>query len=354
MSSAADSSTNARMSSPSEGVSISTIMPVFNGAAFIATSLPPLAAMLERGEISELIVVNDGSTDNSVEIAEKFGATVHHTGGRTGVGHARNLAAKIAKGDVLWYVDADVVIHDDVARKLREAFSDENLTAVIGSYDDQPPAQNFLSQYKNLLNHYFHHGASREATTFWGACGAVRKQAFLDVGGFDTEKYHLPSIEDIELGYRLSDAGGRILLLADVQGTHLKEWRFVDLMRTEIFRRAIPWATLMLERGGITNDLNVSTSERLKAILAGLLALSIVPAAAGFVSWWLPVGLLLAAGLSNYKVVRLFYRRRGPIFALGGLLMHQLYYLYSSAAFVWALIRFRLSSNHKTSGQQAQ
>lgn len=303
-----------------------------------------MAEMLKRGEIGELIVVNDGSTDDSVEIAEKLGADVHHTGGRMGVGHARNMAANIAKGNVLWYVDADVIIHDDVALKLRDAFSDETLTAVMGSYDDQPPAQNFLSQYKNLLNHYFHHGASREATTFWGACGAVRKQAFLDVGGFDTEKYHLPSIEDIELGYRLSDAGGRILLLADVQGTHLKEWRFVDFMRTEIFRRAIPWATLMLERGGITDDLNVSTSERLKALLAGLLALAVVVAAAGFVNWWLPAALLVAAGLSNFKVVRLFNRRRGPIFALRGLLMHQLYYLYSSAAFVWALIRFHLFS----------
>jgi glycosyltransferase involved in cell wall biosynthesis len=323
-------------------ISISAIMPVYNGSAYIGRSLPPLAAMLKRGEIDELIVVNDGSTDDSVAIAESVGATIHHTGGRMGVGHARNLAANVAAGNILWYVDADVIIHDDVALKIRDAFADESLTAVMGSYDDQPPAQNFLSQYKNLLNHYFHHGASREATTFWGACGAVRKQAFLDVGGFDTERYRLPSIEDIELGYRLSDAGGRILLLADVQGTHLKEWRFVDFMRTEIFRRAIPWATLMLERGGITDDLNVSTGERLKAVLAGLLALSVVAAVPGLVPWWLPLVLLLAAGASNFAVVRLFNRRRGPLFALAGLLMHQFYYLYSSAAFVWAYLRFRL------------
>ena len=139
-----ESTLSADDQSTAEHVSISAIMPVFNGAAYIGRSLPPLAAMLERGEIAELIVVNDGSTDNSVEIAEKFGATVHHTGGRMGVGYGRNLAAKVAKGDILWYVDADVIIHDNVALKLSEAFADETLTAIIGSYDDQPPAQNFL------------------------------------------------------------------------------------------------------------------------------------------------------------------------------------------------------------------
>jgi glycosyltransferase involved in cell wall biosynthesis len=325
--------------------SISAIMPVYNGAAYIGASLPPLAAMLERGEIVELIVVNDGSTDNSVEIAEKVGATVHHTGGRMGVGHARNIAAKVARGDILWYVDADVIAHDEVALKLREAFTDAQITAVIGSYDDQPPAQNFLSQYKNLLNHHFHHRGSTEASTFWGGCGAVRKREFLAINGFDTERYRLPSIEDIELGYRLRDAGGRILLLADVQGTHLKEWRFVDFIRTEIFRRAIPWATLMLERGDITDDLNVSTGERLKAALAGVLALSVIGAMLGLVSWWLPGALLVAAGAANFGILRLFNRRKGPLFALCGLLTLQTYYLYSGASFVFAFIRFHLFSN---------
>lgn len=317
-------------------------MPVFNGSEFISTSLPPLAAMMERREIIELIVVNDGSTDDTVKIAEQIGARVHHTGGRMGVGHARNIAADIAKGSVLWYVDADVVAHDDVALKLREAFADDQITAVIGSYDDRPPAQNFLSQYKNLVNHHFHHRGSMEASTFWGGCGAVRKRAFIAVNGFDTERYRLPSIEDIELGYRLRDAGGHILLLADVQGTHLKEWRFVDFIRTEIFRRAIPWATLMLERGDITDDLNVSTSERLKALLAGVLAMTIIGALLGLTAWWLAGAVLLVAGVVNVDLLLLFNRRKGPWFAFCGILTYQFYYLYSGGSFVWAYLRFHL------------
>jgi hypothetical protein len=100
----------------------------------------------------------------------------------------------------------------------------------------------------------------------------------------------------------------------------------------------------MLERGDITDDLNVSSNERLKAVLAGVFALSILGAVAGIVPWWLAGALLLAAGAANIGLVGIFNRRKGPLFALGGLLMHQLYYLYSSAAFVWAFIRVKLFS----------
>jgi glycosyltransferase involved in cell wall biosynthesis len=333
MQSAVKKMTSGKMNTPK----ISAIMPVFNGAEFIRTSLQPLSDMLTRGEIMELLVVNDGSTDDSVDIAESFGATVLHTGGRMGVGHARNIAAEAANGDILWYVDAVVVAHDDVAIKLRDAFADPTVTAVIGSYDDQPPAQNFLSQYKNLVNHYYHHRGSKEASTFWGGCGAVRKREFMAIDGFDTERFRLPSIEDIELGYRLC------LLLPDIQATHLKVWRFVDLIRTEMLRRAIPWATLMLERGEITDDLNVATGERLRAAFAGVLVLTIFAALVGLSPWWLPGLALLAAGVLNAELLRLFTRRKGYLFALGGLLTHQFYYVYSGASFVWAYLKFHLS-----------
>lgn len=318
-------------------------MPVFNGAAFLPTSLPPLAAMLLRGEIVELLIVNDGSTDSTVEIAKSFGATVLHTGGRMGVGHARNIAAADALGTILWFVDADVVVHKEVANQLHQAFADPTLTAVMGSYDDRPPAQNFLSQYKNLVHHYYHGRGSREASTFWAGCGAVRKREFLAIKGFDTQRFRLPSIEDIELGYRLRDAGGRIQLLPEIQGTHLKVWRFADLIRTEMFRRAIPWATLMLERGDITDDLNVAIGERLRALLAGVLALTVLGTLAGQVPWWLSVSVALVAGAVNAELLQLFARRRGVLFALCGLLTHQFYYIYSGAAFVWAYLRFHLA-----------
>ncbi|MAA60220.1 MAG: glycosyl transferase, partial [Pseudomonadales bacterium] len=181
--------TNMKQSeSPADDVlTISVIMPVYNGIEFIKQSLPPLVAMKDRGEVLEVIVVDDTSSDATPEVARELGAEVMPSGGRLGPGAARNVAAQVAKGDVLWFIDADVIVHEDAARVMLEGFQESNVVGVFGSYDDEPPAQNFLSQYKNLVHHYYHQRARREASTFWSGCGAIRKDAFLAAGGFDVE-----------------------------------------------------------------------------------------------------------------------------------------------------------------------
>ena len=315
---------------------ISVIMPVYNGAEFIPQSLPPLVEMMYRGEILEVIVVDDGSTDGSKQMAESMGAKVLSSGGRLGPGGARNQAANSALGDILWFVDADVVVHSDAARRLGIGFDVEQIVAVFGSYDSNPPARNFFSQYKNLVHHYYHNRAKDEAHTFWSGCGAVRRAAFLNCGGFDVERYQYPSIEDIELGHRMIKAGGRIRLLRDLQCTHLKVWRFWNLIHTEIFRRAIPWSRLIVTSGeGIPNDLNVGVAEQARAVLAGTLFLAILVSLAGYISpiWVLFLGLLVL--LANREITAFFNRRGGFLFALCAIFFHQIYYLYSASAFAW-------------------
>lgn len=321
---------------------IAVIMPVYNGAEFIVKSLPPLIAMRQRGEVGQVLVVDDSSTDASVEIARELGAVVISTGGRLGPGAARNLAAEKVEENILWFVDSDVVVHDDAVDHLRSGFTDDGVVAVFGSYDDQPPAPNFLSQYKNLVHHHYHNRGREEASTFWAGCGAVRREAFLAVDGYNVEKFKRPSIEDIDLGYRLIDAGGRIRLVTGVKGSHLKVWRLFNLIHTEVFCRAIPWSRLMLTRSGLVDDLNVSSSERYKAVLAAMLLLAIVMAGFGVVSWWFVLALIMIALMVNKDLLLLFYRQKGPLFALAGMAFHQVYYLYSSAAFAYAWIEQRV------------
>jgi GT2 family glycosyltransferase len=331
------------MTKTSTGSDISVIMPVYNGRALLGRSLPPLIGMMRRGEVAEVIVVDDTSSDDTASMAAELGARVLPSGGRLGPGGARNVAAAQARGAILWFVDADVVVHDDAALELQRAFLDASLTAVFGSYDDRPPAENFLSQYKNLVHHFYHHRGRREAATFWAGCGAVRRDAFLAVGGFDLVRYTRPSIEDIELGYRLRRAGGRILLWPALQGTHLKEWRLFNLIHTEVFCRAVPWSRLMLSETGLVDDLNVGTGERFRAVAAGLFLASVVASVHPAVPAWIPLAMLVVVALANSHLLRLFYRRKGPLFALGGLLFHQVYYLYSSAAFAWCWLECRFT-----------
>lgn len=316
-------------------ISISVIMPVYNGIGFIEKSLPPLLDMQKRGDVLEVIVVDDSSTDETPETARSLGAEVIPSGGRLGPGAARNMAADKAKGNVIWLVDADVIVHGDSVTYIHEALDDTDVVAVFGSYDENPPARNFLSQYKNLVHHFYHHRGRKEASTFWSGCGAVRKKEFLEVGGFDIEMFKRPSIEDIELGYRLIKKGGRILLFPEMQSTHLKEWRLVNLLHTEIFCRAIPWSRLMLASTGIVNDLNVGRKERFRAIAGCLFFLSLLLPVIDITLWWMPVLLFFVTILINAELFLLFYRRKGLTFSLMGMLYHQFYYLYSTFAFAW-------------------
>lgn len=321
---------------------ISVIMPVYNGLDYLKRSLPPLMELLRRGDLAEVMVVDDGSTDGTADYARGVGATVMPSGGRKGPGGARNEAAKIAKGDILWFVDADVVVHLEATEFVQAAFHDPDIVAVFGSYDDKPPAQNFGSQYKNLVHHHYHQHADPEASTFWSGCGAVRKRPFLEIGGFDAAKFGQPSVEDVDMGYRLRAAGGHIRLDRRLLSTHLKVWSVAELVKTDIFKRALPWARMMLTRKQVIDDLNVGTAERLRAVLAGVTLLALAAVALRLMPVWWLAPVLLTTVTGNWHLFRLFAKARGAVFAATGLAFHQFYYLYSATSFVWCWTEVRM------------
>jgi hypothetical protein len=92
----------------------------------------------------------------------------------------------------------------------------------------------------------------------------------------------------------------------------------------------------------MVDELNVGTAERLRAAAAGVFFAGSVAALHPAIPWWVPLALLGAVAVANASLVGLFHRRRGPLFAVGGLLFHQFYYLYSGAAFAWCWLESRL------------
>ena len=101
------------------------------------------------------------------------------------------------------------------------------IAALFGSYDDEPGEPNFLSQYRNLLHHYVHQQGREDASTFWGGCGAIRRDVFLAIGGL-TKGMFRPSVEDIELGTGSEKPATESELCKSLQVKHLKRW---DLSR---------------------------------------------------------------------------------------------------------------------------
>ena len=278
-------------------ISISVVIPVHNSAGYLRRCLEALGA--SSVVPADTIVVDDGSTDNSGDVAREFGATVLTTGRQSGPARARNLGVEVARGEIILFVDADVCVRPDTVGRVQRAFAEDlEMDAVFGSYDDAPASPDFISQYRNLMHAFVHQTARREAGTFWTGCGAIRKAVFEQVGGFDDS---FKSIMDIELGYRLKRAGRRIILDRNIQVTHLKRWTFWSMVKTDVFKRGIRWTELILRDRRMPNDLNVSAGQRVSLLLVLFVGLAAV---FGTTLWGLAFALpglaLLLTLLSRY------------------------------------------------------
>jgi glycosyltransferase involved in cell wall biosynthesis len=317
-------------------MTVSLIVPVCEDPGVSTRTLRSAAAAAPE----DFIAVVDGGDDEMVQVAREAGARVFATPSRRGPAVARNIGARQAEGDILLFVDADVMVPPEIVRRVEQILGDEPaLDAVIGSYDATPAARGLVSQFRNLLHHWVHQRSNPEASTFWGACGAIRREAFEEVGGFD-EAYAHPSIEDIAFGYRLIRQGRRIRLEHSLQVTHLKRWTLGSMVRTDLFRRAMPWTELLLEGGPFINDLNLAYRDRASVVVAALALL-------GLAGWPLFAPAVLVGGLLlilllilNAPLYRFLLKRRGPFFTLGAIPLHWLHLLCCGVGFGIALIRF--------------
>jgi glycosyltransferase involved in cell wall biosynthesis len=325
---------------------ISIIVPAYNACRHLDRCLDALLASSYTSR--EIILVDDGSTDDTAETARAKGVTVLERTLQAGPGAARNEGALQAKGEILFFVDADVLVTEGTVALVAKRFTeDPGLDALFGSYDDNPSEGSFPSQYKNLSHHYVHQQSSEEAVTFWAGCGAVRKEVFDRVAGFDQESYARPSIEDIELGYRMKKMGCKILLDKALQVKHLKRWTLLSLLRADILHRAVPWSMLMLKTDQIGGDLNLRTRSKASACLVGLLF--IVLGLAVFRGECLYVAALLAVILValNLDFYRFMFRKRGFVFTVLSFFMHMLYYFYSGLTFVLCWSLYHLSAKKR-------
>ena len=308
----------------SQAPALSAIIPALNAAATIARCLDAITAQLS--DDVEVIVVDDGSTDDTFEIASHYDVRLLKLPRNMGPSAARNRGAEMARAPVLFFLDADVAIAPGGIARARAAMSRGDADAIIGSYDDDPAAKSSISRFKNLAHHYFHQRSRTEATTFWGACGLVRREIFFAAGGFDEQRF---GIEDVELGYRMTARGVRIVLDPGLQVKHLKRWTLGSLVTADVWRRAVPWTLLRLEGRRLPADLNFSIDQRISTVVTVALAI-LTPAAIFRPQLWIPVAALIAAAIwLNLDLYRLLFKKGGPWFSINGFLLQQLYYLYS-------------------------
>lgn len=225
---------------------LSVIVPAHGAANLLPLSLSALVASDLPRDQWELIVVDDASRDGTASVAAGFAdVVVRLTGEPRGPAYARNRGAEVATAPILAFIDADVRVHRDTIRRFVDILeSDQRLAAVSGSYDAAPPADDAVSQYRNLLEHW-RHQTTVGAPVFCSGCGAVRSEDFLRVGKFDEWQFRRPQVEDVELGDRLRNAGRLSVRRGDVQATHLKSWTLGSAISADAWDRSLPWARLV-------------------------------------------------------------------------------------------------------------
>jgi len=312
------------------GWTVSVVIPVFNSEKTLEACLR--SAFASDYPSFEVILVNDGSTDQTASIAARFPCKRIDLEKNMGGGPARNRGVQVAKGDILFFLDADMTIEKDTLTEVVQTFVDRpDISALFCSYQKNTPSGNFFSTYKNFVCHFTHQTAREDAATFCSGFGAIYRECFLRVGGFDESCGRLP---DIELGYRLYKKGYKIFVNKQIQATHLKVYSLAELLRSDFLRRAIPWTEIMLEKRIYRNDLNTRYENLASGVISFfiLAALPLIP----FKPSLAIILLLLFALLFilNRKFYRFVYNEKGLWFLLRAVAVNWIGYLYSGLGVV--------------------
>ena len=197
---------------------ISIIIPVYNSSLTLKECL---GAVLDSSfKNFEVIIVSDNSPDNSVGIARQHQCKIIELPKNKGPAFARNRGAQVSAGDILLFIDSDVIIKNDALNYLNDMFCQNEIDAIQGIYSHKPTYESITTQYQMSYNCYYIWPKNKKyASTLSTCCFAIRKKIFLNFKGFNTN-IKRASAEDEEFGYLLIDKGYKILISRELNVEH--------------------------------------------------------------------------------------------------------------------------------------
>lgn len=178
---------------------VTVIVPAYNAASVVGRCVESLLA--QTWPRVEILVVDDGSTDGTAT-AVKSPARVIATGGRKGAGGARNIGARKAKGEVLFFTDADVVAPPDWIEKAMRVRTEKGVPCGGGGYAG-PVREIFMQQFAHEELVWRRRGHKGYVETLVSNNLWCDRDVFWEVGGFP-ESYKAASSEDMEFSWAVS------------------------------------------------------------------------------------------------------------------------------------------------------
>jgi hypothetical protein len=164
---------------------------------------------------------------------------------------------------------------------------------------------------------------------------------------YDEWRLTRPQIKDVELGYRMSAHGHSIMLQPDIQVTHLKHWTFRSMLKADFMDRGVPWARLLAEQSALlgpaaakATSLSLRAKEKSNTFLVclGLLLLALSVGPRNHLLSMLGGICLFIVVLRGLPLYSFFYRKRGLVFAICGVVLHMVYYLTAAVSVVWGAL----------------
>jgi glycosyltransferase involved in cell wall biosynthesis len=223
---------------------VSVIVPVKNGSKTLNACLSSIKRSYYKNV--EIILVDDHSSDNTIEIARRFNCRVIEVHNGNGANNARNIGALSASGDVFVFMDADIVIGRETMLGIIETLEEKYIDAVVGIYTAKHRHESFVSQYKNLWVRYSYIKSPPAIDWLFGSISGIKREAFEKLGGFNVELLAKHGHDDIELGKRFARADLNIVLNMDVEVEHLKQYNLISFVKNE-FHRSMGFARLAVQ-----------------------------------------------------------------------------------------------------------
>ncbi len=298
---------------------LSIVIPTYNASRF----MPGLLDSIFRNAVddTEVIIVDDCSTDDTVEIARRYATRVILMSENGGPARARNKGVDAARGDIIFFLDSDVVVLDGTIEEVKRCFErDPSLNCVIGVCSTEPLNNGFVPRYMAMFEYIHLLGTpDNRVSVFAPRCGAIKKDLFQKIGGYD-EAYRGADVEDFELARRINRED-KIILNPNIQVRHQFVNNFPEALKN-YFKRAVMWIHLFLREKQFDNAGPTAPSNGIAAVCAffsffSLLVIPFIPAAVYTFVFFVIVFLF-----ANVKWLTFMRRDAGFLFALKALVLN--------------------------------
>ena len=305
--------------------SISVIIPIRNGAATIGKCLA--AALASRHDNFEVIVVDDSSEDDSVEVIKRFPCRLIRMAQHGGAAKARNTGAQHSRGDVLFFTDADCLLQRDSLAVASQTLARAGPQSVVGgTYTPLPHDRRFFSIFQSAFIHYCETKNPQRPDYLATHALAISAQIFRQSGGFREE--FLPILEDVEFSHRLRRMGYLLVMNPALQVQHIFDYSLARSLANAAFKASY-WTLYSIRNGDLLADSGTaSLGLKLNAAVYFLgLLLLLLFFATGSVLFLSALATAIVLNLyGNRGLLRAFYDAGGMGFALGAAAYYLLLY----------------------------